>query len=57
MKSGDDFYFQPKFQEFEPRTMLSLNNAFTSVFPLLEPVPLVRATAASPGISKRCTDH
>ncbi len=49
MKSVDDFYFKPKFQEFEPRTMLSLNNAFTSAFQLLDPVPMVRATASLAG--------
>jgi Domain of unknown function (DUF932) len=49
MKSVDDFYFQPKFDEFKPRTMLSLNNAFTSAFQLLEPVPMVRATASLAG--------
>lgn len=50
MRSVDDFYFQPKFEEFQPRTMLSLNNAFTSAFQLLKkPVPKVRATASLAG--------
>jgi hypothetical protein len=49
MRSVDDFYFQPKFEEFKPRTMLSLNNAFTSAFQLLDPVPMVRATASLAG--------
>jgi hypothetical protein len=49
MRLVDDFYFFPKYDEFKPRTMLSLNNAFTSAFQVLEPVPLVRATASLAG--------
>ncbi|HYK01294.1 MAG TPA: DUF932 domain-containing protein [Thermoanaerobaculia bacterium] len=49
MRSVNDFYFEPKFEEFKPRTMLSLNNAFTSAFGLLDPVPMVRATASLAG--------
>jgi hypothetical protein len=39
-------YFEPKYPEFEPRTAWSLNNAFTSAFKVLEPVPQFRATAS-----------
>lgn len=39
------FYFDPKHPEFEPRTMWSLSNAFTSAFGELDPVPRFRATA------------
>lgn len=40
-----DFYFNPKYPEFEPRTEWSLTNAFTSAFKELEPVPQFRCTA------------
>lgn len=39
-------YFQPKYPEFEPRTLWSLQNAFTSAFKALEPLPQYRATAS-----------
>jgi hypothetical protein len=39
-------YFEPQFKEFEPRTTWSLNNAFTSAFKALEPIPQFRATAS-----------
>jgi len=35
----------PRHDEFRPRTMWSLSNAFTSAFKELEPVPQFRATA------------
>jgi hypothetical protein len=38
-------YFDPGQQEFVPRTMWSLSNAFTSALKSLEPVPYFRATA------------
>jgi hypothetical protein len=38
-------YFDPRHDEFRPRTMWSLSNAFTSAFKELEPVPQFRATA------------
>lgn len=42
-----DHYFNPRYPEFEPRTLLSLNNAFTGAFKEnLDPVPLHRATAS-----------
>ena len=40
-----DQYFNPRYPEFQPRTMWSLSNAFTSAFKELEPVPAFRATA------------
>jgi hypothetical protein len=36
---------EPAYDEFRPRTAYSLQNAFTSSFKLLEPVPMYRATA------------
>lgn len=39
-------YFEPEYDEFRPRTMWSLSNAFTSAFKVLEPVPQMKATAA-----------
>jgi hypothetical protein len=38
-------YFNPKYGEFQPRTMWSLSNAFTSAFKELEPIPQFRMTA------------
>lgn len=38
-------YFQPESEEFAPRTMWSLSNAFTSAFKELDPVPQFKATA------------
>jgi hypothetical protein len=40
-----DHYFLPNYDEFRPRTMWSLSNAFTSAFKELDPVPQFRATA------------
>lgn len=37
-------YFQPEHDDFAPRTLWSLSNAFTSAFKELEPVPQFRAT-------------
>jgi hypothetical protein len=44
-----DFYFNPRHEEFQPRTMWSLSNAFTSAFKELEPIPQFRATAKLAG--------
>src|SRR6266850_5918981 len=38
-------YFQPRYEEFSPRTMWSLSNAFTSAFKELDPVPQFKVTA------------
>jgi hypothetical protein len=40
-----DNYFDPQYEEFRPRTMWSLSNAFTSALKELDPVPQFRATA------------
>jgi len=40
-----DLYFTPQHDEFQPRTLWSLSNAFTSAFKQLEPIPQFRATA------------
>jgi len=40
-----DLYFNPKYEEFQTRTMWRLSNAFTSAFQELEPIPQSKATA------------
>jgi hypothetical protein len=40
-----ELYFNPEHEEFQPRTMWSLSNAFTSAFKELDPVPQFKATA------------
>ena len=40
-----DLYFNPAYEEFQPRTMWSLSNAFTSAFKELDPIPQFKATA------------
>jgi hypothetical protein len=40
-----DLYFDPQHEEFAPRTMWSLSNAFTSAFKELDPIPQFKATA------------
>jgi len=40
-----DLYFEPQYEEFRPRTIWSLSNAFTSAFNELDPIPQFRATA------------
>jgi hypothetical protein len=40
-----DFYFEPQYDEFRPRTLWSLSNAFTSAFKELDPIPQFKATA------------
>ena len=44
-RSVHDLYFEPKYDEFRPRTICSLSNAFTSAFKELDPIPQFRATA------------
>jgi hypothetical protein len=44
-----DLYFEPLHKEFQPRTMWSLSNAFTSAFKELEPIPQYKATARLAG--------
>ena len=38
-------YCEPQYEEFSPRTMWSLSNAFTSAFKRLDPIPQFKATA------------
>jgi len=40
-----DLYFNPQHEEFAPRTMWSLSNAFTSAFKELDPIPQFKETA------------
>jgi hypothetical protein len=40
-----DPYFEPRYEEFRPRTIWSLSNAFTSAFKELDPIPQFKATA------------
>jgi len=40
-----DLYFEPKYEEFKPRTIWSLSNAFTSASKELEAIPQFKATA------------
>ncbi len=40
-----DLYFEPKYEDFQPRTIWSLSNAFTSAFKELDPIPQFKATA------------
>ena len=40
-----DHYFNPRVEEFAPRTLWSLSNAFTSTFKNLDPVPQFNVTA------------
>jgi len=35
----------PEHEDFQPRTMWSLSNAFTSAFKELDPIPQFKATA------------
>lgn len=42
-------YFEPTHEEFQPRTMWSLSNAFTGAFKELDPIPQFKATAKLAG--------
>jgi len=44
-----DLYFRPTHPDFEPRTLWSLTNAFTSAFKELDPIPQFKATAKLAG--------
>ena len=39
-------YFEPSYPDFAPRTAFSLQNAFTSAFKVLDPIPQFKATAS-----------
>lgn len=45
MRDVHHHYFEPEYDEFKPRTMWSLSNAFTSAFKELDPMPRFKATA------------
>jgi hypothetical protein len=49
-----DLYFQPAFEEFKPRTVWSLSNAFTSAFKELDPIPQFKATAKLGSFLESC---
>jgi hypothetical protein len=40
-----DLYFEPKYEDFQSRTIWSRSNALTSAFKELDPIPQFRATA------------
>jgi len=48
-------YFDPAHEEFAPRTMWSLSNAFTSAFKELDPFPQYRATGRLTGFLQTAT--
>ncbi|MCE5306080.1 MAG: DUF932 domain-containing protein [Acidobacteriales bacterium] len=43
-RSVHELYFNPQHEEFAPRNMWSLSNAFTSAFKELDPIPQYKAT-------------
>ena len=45
VRTVHDLYFEPKYEEFRPRTIWSLSNAFTSAFKELDPIPQFKSTA------------
>jgi hypothetical protein len=51
-------YFEPEHEEFQPRTMWSLSNAFTSAFKELDPIPQFKAAARlAPFLAQFKRDH
>jgi hypothetical protein len=50
-----DNYFNPHHDEFAPRTMWSLSNAFTSSFKELDPIPQYKATGKLAGFLRAAT--
>jgi hypothetical protein len=44
-RGAHDHYFNPRVEEFAPRTLWSLSNAFTSAFKGLDPIPQFKITA------------
>ena len=48
-RSVHEYYFDPKYEDFQSRTMWSLSNAFTSAFKELDPIPQFKATAKLAG--------
>jgi hypothetical protein len=50
-----DLYFEPKYEEFRPRTIWSLSNAFTSAFKELDPIPsFLRTPVQAPKANAYC---
>lgn len=50
-----NLYFNPEYEEFAPRTMWSLSNAFTSSFKELDPIPQYKATGKLAGFLQSAT--
>ena len=50
-----DLYFNPQHEEFAPRTIWSLSNAFTSAFKELDPIPQYKATGKLAGFLQAAT--
>jgi len=48
-------YFNPEHEEFAPRTIWSLSNAFTSAFKALDPIPQYKATGKLAGFLQSAT--
>ncbi len=48
-----ELYFNPQHQEFAPRNVWSLSNAFTTAFNELDPIPQYRATGKLAGFLDR----
>lgn len=53
VRSVHNHYFNPKHEEFKPRTVWSLSNAFTSAFKQLDSIPQFKATAKLAGFLER----
>lgn len=47
MREVDRLYFEPEYEDFKPRTLYSMQNAFTSAFQKLDPIPMYRATTSA----------
>jgi hypothetical protein len=47
MRDVDRLYFEPEHEEFKPRTLYSMQNAFTGAFQKLDPIPMYRATTSA----------
>ena len=55
MKPVDKEFFNPSYEEFRPKTLWSLENAFTSTFKQLKPIPQFQATAQLGSFIKNVT--
>jgi hypothetical protein len=53
LREAHQHYFEPEYEEFQPRTLYSLSNAFTSAFKLLDPLRQHPATARLAGFLSR----